>query len=167
MSLAREIGKRGPFDCPEQEAMLNLLRTAAVLAEPIDCIFRSADLSAPAYNILRILRGHGEPLPCGSIAAEMIARVPDMTRLVDRLEKKELVARLRCAEDRRVVPIAITAKGKRLLKKLDPLVLAEHRRSMARLSRQELNTLSRLLTKARDTDRAPGKSSPRHYVLDL
>src|SRR6476660_4101581 len=125
MGLGRDIKKSKPFDSLEQEAMLNLARTWDILSgEIMTRVFKPAALSAAQYNVLRILRGAGEHLPCGEIASRMITRAPDMTRLLDRLEKRKLVSRCRQPNDRRVVAVRITDAGLRLLAGLDPLIVA-------------------------------------------
>ena len=150
MSLAREIKKARPFDALEQEAMLNLARTWDVLSgEMMSQVFKPTGLSATQYNVLRILRGAGEHLPCGEIANRMIARDPDMTRLLDRLEKRKLVSRCRPQNDRRVVAVRITDAGLKLLAELDPLIIAAHRKQLSHMTESELHQLIALLEKAR------------------
>lgn len=153
-ALQHEIGKRRPFDHPEQEAHLNLVRTESVLRADFDRLFDAHGLSGSAYNILRILRGsrlagdpHGQP--CHAIGERMVVRVPDVTRLVDRLEQRGLVERRRCSVDRRVVYVVITRAGLELLKALDEPVLELHRRQLGHLSRHDLRELNRLLVLAR------------------
>ncbi len=153
-TLQHELGKRRPFDHPEQEAFLNLMRTQSVLASPFDRLFEEHGISASGFNILRILRGareagleHGKP--CHAIGEQMVARVPDVTRLVDRLEKAGLVARHRCTKDRRVVYVAITNAGLELLARLDGPTLELHRAQLGHMTPAELQELSRLLTLAR------------------
>jgi DNA-binding MarR family transcriptional regulator len=155
-SLAQEIKKRQPFDCPSQEAYLNLMRTHAVLIGPIDQLFKTQGISPAKYNILRILRGAkttGESgkygMPSLEIADRLITRVPDITRLVDGLEADGLVARTRCTQDRRVVYVGITARGLDLLDRLDQPLLELHQHTLAHLSAQELEQLNHLLVKAR------------------
>src|SRR5688572_15881070 len=110
-SLQQEIKKKTPFDLPEQEAMLNLLRTADQLQIRFARLFRRFGLTPQQYNILRILRGEEKPLPILEIAARMITVVPGITGLIDRLEAAELVSRQRCREDRRVIYVTITPKA--------------------------------------------------------
>jgi DNA-binding MarR family transcriptional regulator len=149
--LQDELKKRLPFDSPEQEAMLNLLRTNDTFELEFVRLFRQHGLSPPQYNILRILRGSGgEGLPCLEVAGRMVTCVPDITRLIDRLERAGLVARTRSNEDRRVVQVSILARGLDLLKALDEPVLALHKRLIGHLSRDELAELNRLLVKARN-----------------
>lgn len=149
-SLQTEIGKKHPFESLEQEAFLNLLRTTDQLNCEFSRLFTSQGLSGPQYNVLRILRGSGEEgLPCLEIAGQMITRMPDITRLVDRLESAGLVERARTDADRRVVLVKITAAGNELLMRLDQPVRELHHKVLAHLTPDELRELSRLLTKAR------------------
>ena len=150
MSLREELKKSGPFDSPEQETFLNLVRTADVLAGQIAEVFKPFELSAAQYNVLRILRGAGQPLACGEVANRMIARDPDVTRLLDRLEKRGLVSRCREQKDRRVVCTSITPAGLKLLKQVDPLLAAAHKRQLAHLGAAKLKQLSALLEEARE-----------------
>ena len=150
MTLGREIKKSKPFDSLEQEAMLNLARTWDVLAGEMALdVFKPAGLSPAQYNVLRILRGAGEHLACGEIASRMIAREPDMTRLLDRLEKRGLVSRCRQQTDRRVVAVRITDAGLALLAELDPKLRAAHRAQLGHMTEDELKRLIALLEQAR------------------
>jgi DNA-binding MarR family transcriptional regulator len=151
--LMAEIKKRDAFERAEEEALLNLSRTNDVLASEFSSLFREHRLSASQYNALRILRGEGSPLPCLEVAARMITRLPDITRLVDRLEEAGLVERTRCTEDRRVVWVGITDKGREVLAGLDPPVRDLNTRLLGHLSPAELAELNRLLVKARRFDR--------------
>jgi len=148
-NLQREIKKRQPFEAPEQEAMLNLVRTNDRFQLRFARLFREFGLTASQYNVLRILRGEGKPLPCLEIADRMIAAVPGITGLVDRLEGMGLVTRDRSTEDRRVVYVAITAKALGLLGKLDGPVVDLHKALIGHLTQAELRELNRLLEKAR------------------
>jgi DNA-binding MarR family transcriptional regulator len=148
--LQAEIKKRRPFELPEQEAFLNLLRTHSLLTADFDRLFKQYGLSAPKYNVLRILRGAGgDGLPSLEIAERMITRVPDVTRIVDRLLASGHVKRRRTRDDLRVVRVSITPKGLDVLAKLDQPITQLHRKQMKHLSRAELAKLSRLLEKAR------------------
>lgn len=149
-SLQRELRKRKPFDVPEQEASLNIVRTADQIQLQFSRLFRSHGLSGPQYNVLRILRGHGgEGLPCQEIADQMITFDPDVTRLVDRLVKAGWVERYRTERDRRVVLVRIVEGGLKLLSALDDPVIALHRQHLGHLTREELAELNRLLVKVR------------------
>jgi len=149
MKLADEIKKRKPFDSLEEEAMLNIVRTADVLGAAAAELFKRLAISSTQYNVLRILRGSGEALSCGEIAERMITRDPDITRLLDRLEKRRLVSRCREEKDRRVVLVRITPAGQKLLAELDPQVETANRNQLAHLGGEKLKTLIALLEEAR------------------
>jgi DNA-binding MarR family transcriptional regulator len=150
MSLAKEIKKLKPFEDAEVETFLNLARTWDVLAGELAVgVFKPAGVSPVQYNVLRILRGAGEPLACGEIASRLITREPDMTRLLDRMEQRGLVSRCRESEDRRVVRVSITDGGRKVLKDLDPKILSAHRKQFAHMNVVELRQLIALLEKAR------------------
>ena len=121
VTIAGQLKQRR-FASPEQEIFLGLLVAAARVVEPwAQYLKANADLTHNQYNVLRILRGsHPGRLTCTEIADRMIARDPDVTRLVDRLEKRSLVKRTRSTQDRRVIEIGITSKGLDLVKSLDP-----------------------------------------------
>src|SRR6201988_2820942 len=133
---------------PEEAAFLDLLRTTDMLSRGLIAVLKTEDLSATQYNVLRILRGAPEGLPCGEVANRMITRDPDITRLLDRLEKRGLVARSREAEDRRTVVTVITDAGRKLLARLDQPVQDTHRRQLGHLGRKRLRTLTELLQEA-------------------
>ena len=156
--LQDEIRKKNPFDAPEEEAYLNLLRTAGVLVADFERLFKDHGISEPKYNVLRILRGAGgDGLPCLEIAGRMITRVPDITRLVDRLETQGLVRRHRTDRDRRVVLVSVTDKGLKVLADLDEPTVRLSREQLRHMTPAELADLSRLLAKARER---PGGEGP-------
>lgn len=148
--LQREIKKKKPFEVPEQEALLNLLRTADQLQIRFTRLFRTFGLTPQQYNILRILRGEAAPLPILEIASRMITVVPGITGLIDRLEAAELVCRKRCENDRRVVYVCITEKATSLLGEIDQPLLDMHKQLLGHMSSGDLDSLSRLLEKARE-----------------
>ncbi|MFZ4573002.1 MAG: MarR family winged helix-turn-helix transcriptional regulator [Phycisphaerales bacterium] len=153
-SLQEEIRKRSPFEAPEQEAYLSVMRTASVLDAEFERFFKGYGLSIATFNVLRILRGAGEQgRMCHEIRDHMVAQVPDITRLVDRLEAAELAERCRCEKDRRVVHCRITAKGLELLGTIDQSLMGVHRAQMGHMSTEELMQLSKLLFKARHPPR--------------
>jgi DNA-binding MarR family transcriptional regulator len=131
--------------CPEEAVFLDLLRTTDMLSRGIAGILKRESVSPTQYNILRILRGSPEGLPCGEIANRMITRDPDVTRLLDRLERRELISRCRETEDRRTVMVRITAAGLKLLARLDEPVKAAHRKQLGHLGRERLRALAELL----------------------
>ena len=121
--LRKEIKQTKPFGSIEEEAFLGLQRTADALMRGMVEVLKPSGLSPTQYNILRILRGAGDDgLSCREVGERMISRDPDMTRLLDRLEARQLVARERGRRDRRVITTRITAEGRELLKRLDASV---------------------------------------------
>jgi DNA-binding MarR family transcriptional regulator len=123
-----------------------LLKAADTLSLEAEQLFKPAGLSGTQYNVLRILRG-AEPggLACRAIADRMISHDPDITRLLDRMEKRGLITRERQTDDRRVVKTRITAAGLSALKALDAPVHAMHQRQFEHLSAAQLKTLANLL----------------------
>lgn len=149
-ALKNELKQTRGFQSLEQEAFLNLQRTNSLLAGPFVRKLKEFGLSLPQFNILRILRGQkGNGLSCGQISERMVTRDPDVTRLIDRLEKAGLVERVRSTSDRRVVLTSIGPQGLDLLEKLDGPVSALHKESLGHLSRSDLKDLNRLLVLAR------------------
>src|SRR4051794_22944270 len=147
--LQDEIKKRRPFESLHEEAMLSLGRTHDQFGIRLSRLFREFGLTPSQYNVLRILRGEGQPLPSLEIADRLIAAVPGITGLIDRLEGLGLVTRERSTEDRRVVFVAITPKALDLFARLDEPVKALHPRVLGPLTAAELVELIRLLEKAR------------------
>ncbi|MBU2652510.1 MAG: MarR family transcriptional regulator [Bacteroidetes bacterium] len=134
----------------EQIAFVNLAQTYDRLRTAFSALFKEHGITEPQYNVLRILRGAGGGLPCSQIGDRMITRVPDVTRLLDRLEAHGLIARNRDGEDRRIVLTSITPDGLKLLTGLDRPVMELHRRTLGHMSERDLEQLNRLLMKARN-----------------
>ena len=147
--LKSELKKKGEFDSLEQEATLNLWRTSDQLANRVGQLLRQFGLTSSQYNVLRILRGAGSVLPSLEIAARLIQVVPAITGLIDRLEQQGLVERERSNDDRRVVNVALTKKGRDLLAKIDEPLQDLHRSLMSHLTRAELKTVIELMEKIR------------------
>jgi DNA-binding MarR family transcriptional regulator len=135
---------------PEEAALLDLVRTCDLLSRGPAQVLKREDLSVTQYNVLRILRGAPEGLACGEIASRMITRDPDITRLLDRLEKRALISRCRETKDRRTVMARITPQGLKLLAGLDEPMQAVHRKQLGHLGRERLGTLAELLRLARE-----------------
>jgi DNA-binding MarR family transcriptional regulator len=144
--LQEEIKQKKPFSAAETEAILALHLTSDRLANEAARLLRPWDISPTQYNVLRILRG-AEPdgLTCGGIGERLIQHDPDITRLVDRLEKRKLVNRQRDVKDRRVVITRITSTGLALLQELDAPVEDFNLRRLGHLGPQRLRTLIELL----------------------
>lgn len=147
--LQRELKKKRPFDSLEEEANLNIVRTSDQFQNRFGRLLRQFGLTSSQYNVLRILRGEGQPLPILEIAERMIQVVPAMTGLIDRLELQELVKRDRSAADRRVIYIELTEKGEKLVSEIDSPLHDLHHELVGHLTRAELKELSRLLEKCR------------------
>lgn len=148
--LRDEIKQQKPFESLEQEALLNVLHTADILMQRIAAVLKPFKLSHSQYNVLRILRGAGpEGLACQEVAARMVTRDPDITRLLDRLEARGLVTRARDQKDRRVVTVRITPEGLRLLEALDQPIAEVDRQPLQHLGEQRLRALIQLLELAR------------------
>jgi DNA-binding MarR family transcriptional regulator len=144
--MSRSVAASGkPGDCPEEVLFVDLARTVDLLSRGPAEILRDNDLSPNQYNLLRILRGAPEGLLCGEISARMISRDPDITRLLDRLEKRGLIGRCREDPDRRRVHVRIQDKGLALLARLDGPVCDLHRRQLGHLGQKKLRQLGELL----------------------
>jgi DNA-binding MarR family transcriptional regulator len=149
-SLRDEIKQRKPFGSLEQEALLSIERTAAVLGHAVAEALRPYGITPTQYNALRILRGAGEKGLCRhEVRDRLIAQVPDVTRLLDRLEEAGLISRARSTEDRRLVTTHITPAGLDLLDSLDEPAADLHRKQLGHMTQEQLRTLTELLALAR------------------
>lgn len=147
--LQDEIKQTRPFESKEQEAAIALMRTADLVRRIVAGVVEPSGITIQQYNVLRILRGAGDKgLPTLEIADRMIEQTPGITRLIDRLESKGLVARERCLTDRRQVFCKITLAGLELLGTLDRPVRESHE-ALTTLER-EIDTLIELLDRARE-----------------
>lgn len=154
--LAADIKQSKPFFSPRLEVYFNLLRTADVLDRTVTALLKPHDLSGTQYNVLRILRGSAnsenpDGLPCSEIGARLITHDPDVTRLLDRLEKRGLVERTRGDTDRRVILVRITPAGITLVEAcdLDRRITEAFAPHFARISSAECETLITLLENIR------------------
>jgi len=134
---------------PEEAAFLDLLRTTDMLTRGAIGVLKAEDLSHTQYNVLRILRGAPQGLPCGEIASRMITRDPDVTRLLDRMEKRGLISRARDSRDRRMVLTRISPEGLKLVNRLDEPVQKVHHKLLGHLGKERLRALGELLAAAR------------------
>ncbi len=150
--LQTELRKKKPFDVVEEELFLNIMRSAEYLTRPFMCFFKATGLTGSQYNVLRVLRGHGEEgIPCHEIAEQMVSYDPDLTRLLDRLEKASLVKRERSTTDRRVVIARIAPAGLKLVNSLDQPIKDMHKKQLKHLSAAKMRTLIDLLEEIRST----------------
>lgn len=152
-NLQKEIKQQKPFGSLEHEVVLNVMRTAGSFRKGVSEVLKPFDLTAPQYNILRILRGAPEDgLPCNEVGDRLVSRDPDVTRLLDRLEKRGLVERGRSVEDRRVVNVRITTAGHELVDQLDKPMNDVHESQLGHMKKKHMRALIELLEKARGND---------------
>jgi DNA-binding MarR family transcriptional regulator len=136
----------------EERVFITLLKVADALSQEAEQLTRTAELTGTQYNVLRILRGAGpEGLPCRGIGDRMITHDPDITRLLDRMEKRGLITRERQKDDRRVVKARIAPHGLALLKPLDQPMRDLHKRQFRHMTGARLKTLGDLLEEIRAT----------------
>jgi len=146
MSLLAELKQTKPFPRPGQEALVSILRTAAVLEHEINDVLKPFGLTSTQYNVLRILRGAGSAGLCGrEIGERLVTQVPDVPRLLDRMTEAGLIARKRDPTDRRHITSRITAKGLRLLDDVQPTLNAIERRRTGSLGAEQIQALLRHL----------------------
>ena len=150
--IKTELKQTRPFRNLAEEAFVALMRTADQLQWKGAELMKEFDISPTQYNALRILRGAGpKGLPCSEIGERMVTRDSDITRLLDRLEKRGLAERCRETKDRRVIMARITSTGLDLLKKMDKPIEQFHRDLLGRMGETQLRSLLRLLESARAT----------------
>lgn len=148
--LQKEIKQTKPFESLEEEVYLNLQRTAYMLATKTVEILKRKDLTPTQYNALRILRGAGENgLTCSEVSMRMVTNDSDITRLLERLESRGLICRVRAENDRRVIIARITSGGLDILGKLDDPVAEMNRAQLGHLGQDLLEQLNALLVLAR------------------
>ena len=151
--LKSEIKQQRGFESLEEEATLNVARTAEFMMNAVAEVLKPFALTVTQYNALRILRGAGgNGLMCGEIGERMVTKESDITRLLDRLETRGLISRERPAENRRVVIATITDTGLNLLADLDRPVADCNKRLSAGLGKAELKTLVSMLEAIRETE---------------
>ncbi len=149
--IQAEIQQTKPFNSLEDEAVVSLHRTADVVNGRFSDMLKPYGLSPTQFNALRILRGAGDGgRTCSEIAERMINRDPDITRLLDRLERRGLVVRSREGRDRRVIITRINQAGLELLRSLDRPIEEFNRKEMGQFSEQQLRTLVKLLEAVRE-----------------
>lgn len=148
--LKTEIRQTRAFPTLHEEAFLNIERTATQLADAFEQMLKPHGITGTQYNVLRILRGAGADGLCrNEVRDRLVTRMPDVTRLLDRMEDAGLIVRERSTEDRRVVSTQLTRQGRKLVDSLDAEVTAEHKARLGHLDADQLRTLIELLTLAR------------------
>lgn len=162
VALQNELKQSKPFTDASEAAHLAVLVTAERLKTNAAHVFRAKDLTAAQYNVLRILRGAGKDgITCTDISSRMITRDSDITRMLDRLEARGLITRVRQADDRRVVKAFISKEGLQLLKDLDRPLRRFIENQMAGLSENDLKKLVKLLDKIRGNISEQGENYER------
>jgi DNA-binding MarR family transcriptional regulator len=147
----RSRSKAAPTPIPlEGRIFVALLQTADAVGQQAEQLLKSQGLTGAQYNVLRILRGaEPEGLPCRGIGDRMISHDPDMTRLLDRMEKRRLITRMRQTDDRRVIKTRITRQGLDILKALDQPVRELHKRQFRHMTAARLRALAGILEEVR------------------
>jgi DNA-binding MarR family transcriptional regulator len=148
--LRQELQQRKPFGSVEQEAQLSVVRTGSMLVDAFEQILKPHGITSAQFNVLRILRGaEPEGLCRNELRERLLTRMPDVTRLLDRMADAGLVERSREGEDRRRVRTRMTPKARRLVDKLDKIVAEEHQRRFGHVSKNRLRELIDTLTEVR------------------
>jgi DNA-binding MarR family transcriptional regulator len=151
MSLKDELKMNRDFVSVQQEALLSLTRTQSILDPTFNAIFSEHKLTAPQYNILRILKGNTnkDGMSCSAIGERMVTRDSDLTRLLDKLEKAQLVQRQRPEHDRRKVLTLITTKGAETLRQINPKLEQANKKVLGHMKDSDLKKLNQLLNNIR------------------
>ena len=150
-SLQQDLKQKKPFRSLQQEAYLSVVRTSTALTDAMEDLVKARGISATQYNVLRILRGSGaEGLCRNALRDRMLTRMPDMTRLLDRMEDAGVIVRMRDPDDRRHVTARITAAGRKRLADATPELERTGRARTARLSPAEIAGLIRMLAAIRE-----------------
>ena len=152
-TLRDEIKQNKPFESLEQEAQLNIIRTGSLLLDDVEQFLKPYGVTATQFNVLRILRGADPVGLCrNELRDRMLTRMPDVTRLLDRMEEVGLVARTRESEDRRMVRTHITPAGMKILDDVNEAAQQEQKRRFQSLNETQLKTLIELLTVVRQSE---------------
>lgn len=148
--LQSDIQQKKPFRSIYEEAELNLVRTTSILTDEMAQVLKQSGVTPQQYNVLRILKGSEATGLCrNDVRDRMLTRMPDMSRLLDRMEEAGLVKRERSDADRRHVTTHITAAGKKILRDLDGPIASAQAQQLGHMNEKELKQLIELLTKAR------------------
>jgi DNA-binding MarR family transcriptional regulator len=150
-TLRDELKMTKPFKSLEEEALLSIARTAALIEHGGAEAFKAHGLTTTQYNVLRILRGAGQEGLCrNEVGERLVTKVPDVTRLLDRMEAAGLIVRERGAQDRRFVATRITEKALKLLEKIDRELPATHARLLGHVGQKRLRELISILEEVRN-----------------
>ena len=150
MTLRDDLRQRKPFRSLREETLISIARTEAISREHLERVLAPHGLSMTQYNVLRILRGAGSNGLCrNEIGQRLISRMPDVSRLLDRMETAGFVSRVRSTEDRRLVNTTLTARGRALVDGLDADVAEAQEKQLGHMTEDQLRTLVDLLSRAR------------------
>jgi DNA-binding MarR family transcriptional regulator len=150
--LQRELKQTRPFARPETEALVSVMRTAAVIEHAVGEALRPFGVTMTQYNVLRILRGAGEAGLCGrDVGERLVSKVPDVPRLLDRMSEMGLIRRERDERDRRHVTARLSPEGAGVLEAADPVIEALERRHFATLGEAGMRSLVDALALVRKT----------------
>jgi DNA-binding MarR family transcriptional regulator len=149
--LLSELKQTKPFESLQNEVFVNIIRTAEVFNRKLSEFLKAFELTSSQFNVLRILRG-AEPdgLICREIGERMIAFDPDVTKLLDRLEARDLIVRERQQKDRRIITVRISEEGLKLLKEIDRPIIEFVHNLLGQMSEKNLRTLNELTEEARE-----------------
>ncbi len=147
--LYKQLQRSRPFELIEEECSLQILRTSDLLQNRFGRLFRSHGITSSQYNVLRILGGAAEALQCSEISQRMIQVVPAITGLLDRLEKQQLIERVRGESDRRKILVRLSSEGEALLRRLQPEVESLNKELFAHVDAEQMTTLCQLLETVR------------------
>ena len=151
MNLQAELKQNKPFRSLKEEAHLSIQRTAALLEHAFESALKSHRITGTQYNVLRILRGSEPTGLCrNEVGARLVRQVPDVTRLLDRLQEAKLISRHRGGSDRRYVTTRITKAGLRLLDQMDQIINETHDKQLGHLDEGQLRKLITLLAAVRE-----------------
>ena len=149
--LREELKQTRPFPRRSAEAAVSVMRTAAILEHELNDVLKPSGLTVTQYNVLRILRGAGEKGLCGrEVGERLVSPVPDVSRLLERMEDVGLLSRERDAKDRRHVPARLTESGRRLLETVTPALEAVERARFGRLTESALQAMITSLAQVRE-----------------
>ncbi len=152
-TLQEDLKQTKPFKCLEEETYLSIVRTAAVLEHRFAQALKRYKLTPTQYNVLRMLRGAGADGLCrNEVGERLVTNVPDVTRLLDRMEETGLIARRRSSSDRRYVTARISPRGLDLVNRLDASISAIHHEQLGHVDKRALRALVDLLTSVRTRD---------------
>ncbi|MBI1290991.1 MarR family transcriptional regulator [bacterium] len=159
--IANQIKQARGFRSVPEKAFVSLIKTNDMVVAAEESVFRQAGITFTQYNVLRILRGsHPDGLPVMEVGSRMLSRVPDVTRLLNRMERNGLIERHRGKVDRRSIIVRLSAKGMDSVNGLDPVVSEMQRRLFDGLSDDELDAFCRVLEKLRENAMGLEESNP-------